>query len=57
MKMKKRRMKTDTAIRHVTKPGADLFVELGFPTEEAHRLQADAELRKKGYPTLLQASV
>ena len=32
-------MKTDTEIRHVTKPGANLFLELGFPPEEARRLQ------------------
>lgn len=32
-------MKTDTDIRHVTKPGANLFLELGFPPEEARRLQ------------------
>ncbi len=29
-----------TEIRHVTKPGANLFVELGLPLEEAKRLQA-----------------
>ncbi len=33
-------MTTDTAIRHVTKPGANLFLELGFPPEEAKRLLA-----------------
>lgn len=33
-------MKIDTEIRHVTKPGANLFLELGFPPEEARRLQA-----------------
>ena len=33
-------MKTDTAIRRVTKPGANLFLELGFPPTEAKRLQA-----------------
>lgn len=32
-------MKTDTAIRHVTKPGANLFLELGFSPGEAKRLQ------------------
>lgn len=31
-------MKIDTEIRHVTKPGANLFQELGFPLEEAERL-------------------
>ena len=33
-------MKTDTEIRHVTKPGANLFLELGFTPDEAKRLQA-----------------
>jgi len=33
-------MKIDTGIRHVTKPDANLFLELGFPAEEAARLQA-----------------
>ena len=33
-------MKIDTEIRHVTKPGANLFLELGFPPDEAKRLQA-----------------
>ena len=33
-------MKIDTEIRHVTKPGANLFLELGFAPEEARRLQA-----------------
>lgn len=31
-------MKIDTTIRHVTKPGANLFLALGFPPEEAERL-------------------
>jgi len=31
-------MKIDTEIRHVTKADADLFLELGFPPEEARRL-------------------
>jgi len=31
-------MKIDTEIRHVTKPGANLFLELGFEAEEAERL-------------------
>ena len=30
----------DTDIRHVTPAGANLFLELGFPAEEAERLQA-----------------
>lgn len=33
----------DTAVRHVTKPGANLFLELGFPAEEAARLQAASQ--------------
>ena len=33
-------MKIDTEIRHVTKPGANLFLELGFAPEEAKRLHA-----------------
>ena len=33
-------MKIDTEIRHVTKPGANLFLELGFRPSEAKRLQA-----------------
>jgi predicted XRE-type DNA-binding protein len=33
-------MKIDTVIRHVTKPGANLFLELGFTPDEAKRLQA-----------------
>ncbi len=30
--------KIDTAIHHVSKPGANLFLELGFPPDEAKRL-------------------
>jgi predicted XRE-type DNA-binding protein len=33
-------MKVDTEIRHVTKPGVNLFLELGFEPDEARRLQA-----------------
>ena len=33
-------MKIDTEIRHVTKPGLNLFLELGFTPDEAKRLQA-----------------
>ena len=33
-------MTIDTEIRHVTKPGANLFLELGFSAGEAKRLQA-----------------
>lgn len=31
-------MKIDTDIRHVTKAGTNLFLDLGFPPEEAERL-------------------
>ena len=33
-------MKIDTEIRHVTKPGVNLFLELGFTPAEARRLRA-----------------
>ena len=33
-------MKIDTGIGHVTRPGANLFAELGFSPEEAGQLQA-----------------
>lgn len=33
-------MTIDTSIRHVTKPGANIFLELGFAADEAKRLQA-----------------
>ena len=33
-------MTIDTEIRHVTTPGANLFLELGFSAGEAKRLQA-----------------
>ena len=33
-------MKIDTEIRHVTKPGANIFLDLGFAPAEAKRLQA-----------------
>ena len=33
-------MKIDTKTRHVTKPGANLFRELGFAPDEVKRLQA-----------------
>jgi len=33
-------MKIDTEVRHVTKPGVNLFLELGFPPDEAKRLHA-----------------
>ncbi|MGA0569467.1 helix-turn-helix domain-containing protein [Variovorax sp. VNK109] len=35
-------MKVDTAIRHVTQPGTNLFLELGFSPQEARTLQQAA---------------
>ena len=45
-------MMIDTEIRHVTKPGANLFRELGFSAEEAKRLQTAS--RKQINDTHLQ---
>ena len=36
-------MTIDTKIRHVTKPGDNLFLELGFAPEEAARLHAASQ--------------
>jgi predicted XRE-type DNA-binding protein len=36
-------MTIDTKIRHVTKPGDNLFLHLGFPAEEAARLLAASQ--------------
>lgn len=36
-------MTIDTKIRHVTKPGANLFRELGFSPEDADRFQAESK--------------
>ena len=33
-------MKIDTTVRRVTKPGANIFIELGFPPAEARRLHS-----------------
>jgi predicted XRE-type DNA-binding protein len=33
-------MKVDTQVRHVSKPGANLFLEFGFSAAEAKRLHA-----------------
>ena len=35
--------KIDTGVRHVTKPGANLFAELGFSPTEARRLHAQSQ--------------
>ncbi len=36
-------MKTDTTVHHVTQPGANIFLELGFAPVEAERLQAASQ--------------
>ncbi len=36
-------MKIDTVTRHVTKPGANIFLELGFSPAEAKRYQAESQ--------------
>ena len=36
-------MTIDTKIRHVTKPGTNLFSELGFSTEDADRFQVESK--------------
>ena len=36
-------MKIDTEIRHTTPPGANIFLEIGFPEEEATRLLAESD--------------
>jgi predicted XRE-type DNA-binding protein len=36
---------TDTKVRHVTKPDANLFAELGFSPEDAERYQAESRER------------
>ena len=38
-------MKIDTEIRHITKAGANIFLELGFPPAEAKRYQAESQKR------------
>ena len=38
-------MTADTKIRHVTKPGANLFTELGFSPDEAKRLYASSQMQ------------
>jgi hypothetical protein len=43
-------MKVDTEIRHVTKPGANLFLELGFSAIEAKRLLAASRTQINATP-------
>jgi len=38
-------MTIDTKIQHVTKPGTNLFLELGFEPAEAARLHAESQQR------------
>ena len=38
-------MMINTKIQHVTKPGANLFLELGFEPAEAARFQAESQQR------------
>ncbi|MGZ8160330.1 MAG: helix-turn-helix domain-containing protein [Methylobacter sp.] len=38
-------MNIDTEIRHVTPPGANLFLELGFAQDEAAHFQAESQQR------------
>ncbi|SAL48053.1 XRE family transcriptional regulator [Caballeronia arvi] len=35
--------KVDTHVRHVTKPGANIFAELGFAPDEARRYQTESQ--------------
>jgi predicted XRE-type DNA-binding protein len=42
----------DTKTRHVTQPGANLFVELGFNLTEAEQLQAESRKRINDTNTL-----
>ncbi|MDP3842908.1 MAG: XRE family transcriptional regulator [Oxalobacteraceae bacterium] len=37
--------KIDTQVRHVTKPDANLFTELGFSPDDARRYQAESHAR------------
>jgi predicted XRE-type DNA-binding protein len=46
-------MKIDTEIRHVTKRGVNLFLELGFDAEEAERLQ-EASQKQINHTRLLK---
>jgi predicted XRE-type DNA-binding protein len=39
--------KIDTEIRHVTLPGSNLFLEVGFPPDEAELLHTDSQQRIK----------
>jgi predicted XRE-type DNA-binding protein len=47
-------MKIDTEVRHVTKRGANLFLELGFAPDEAKKLQAASRKSIKATQELKQ---
>ena len=47
-------MTIDTEIRHVTKSGANIFLELGFAPDEAKRLQAASRKQIKDTQLLKQ---
>ncbi len=47
-------MKIDTEIRHMSKPGANLFLELGFAPAEAKRLQTASRKQINDTQLLLQ---
>lgn len=38
-------MTIDTEVRHITKPGANIFLELGFDATEAAHLHAESQQR------------
>ena len=38
-------MTIDTEVRHITKPGANLFLELGFDATDAAHFQAESQQR------------
>ena len=38
-------MTIDTEVRHITKPGANLFLELGFDETEAAHFHAESQQR------------
>jgi len=40
-------MKIDTKVRHVTKPGENIFSDLGFSKREAERLLSEADKQVK----------
>lgn len=50
-------MKIDTDIRHVSKPGANLFSEMGFPPEDAERLHQASQQQIKDARLKLSSSL